>query len=360
MRIMRILFVALLAISLLNPCFAIDATVEKVDEKKRTVSFAEVIHPPPRKHSSKRNPTPPPRLPPPRIDVWPFARLIILPRPERGADLLQAGELVDVRPSGKYLIVRRIDEIAAIKRKRAERAFKALPDSEREKIERARDALQKVAAVQQSRLSPRTMKVGDIGSISEELRIVQIVNDTEVRLSSAQGNFDFWLQGYPTKALIDGRFLTLGGTFKVIGTKRYDTAGNSFRTVPLVAPLKNQPSIGDSDRAALDRYEGACVKIAEALEAQLVKDQAAQLAALDQAEKDAKAKADAEAVAKRKALEPAKREATANLRLRLAKRLVSEQSRQERKERLEEIVAEFPGTKAAAEAARLLKEMKKK
>jgi len=51
-------------------------------------------------------------------------------------------------------------------------------------------------------------------------------------------------------------------------------------------------------------------------------------------------------------------EAVAVLRLRLAKRLTSEASRPEKVQRLQNLVKEFPGTKASEEAAKILDEMK--
>lgn len=61
-----------------------------------------------------------------------------------------------------------------------------------------------------------------------------------------------------------------------------------------------------------------------------------------------KAKADASA-----------NEAAAVLKLKLAKRLTSEASRPELATRLGEIVKEYPGTKAAEEAAKMLADLKK-
>jgi hypothetical protein len=211
--------------------------------------------------------------------------------------------------------------------------------------------------------------------------IIQVVDDHNllVEVGSGKKHETWWLAEMETTAgLADEQQHKFAEDFAVIGTKTYTTVLNAHKTVPLAVPA----AVLDRD-ITLEQF-----KLVVAANAPLGKDWVkaeAERLAKQKAEEEARKKKEAydkwynspEQVAKRKA-EAEKANAAvekeAAHKLSLAKAQLDDGKAQLYKaktqavamkliefgrKRLSEVIAEFPNTKAAAEARELLKETEK-
>lgn len=292
---------------------AAEAKVRSVDPSMRTVTFQAGT----------------------KAASYPLARLIVLPRPE-GVPDFEPLETVDVDSDGKYFIVRRPAKLEA----RRKAMLAKLPPEKQAAVGRAARERQRVAAVGKAALSPAKMRVGEVGTLPQRCRVVQVVDGKNVRLEYGFEvlRTDFWVEGVDTKNLSEGREAMLPGVFEVAGTKRYDSNAGA-RQVLLVKPYEGKSLASAPDLAELDRFE-------QSVKDRLASDLAEQRKALDRGAGD---KATAESPASERD------EAAARLRLRLAKDLKAGGKLTQAEKALEKLVKDYPKTKAAEEARQLLK-----
>jgi hypothetical protein len=319
---------AAIVITFHSACTASEAIVKRIDEKKGTVWLADAL--------SKQ------------VAILLIDRLIILPKPGWGPPDFEVGERVEFSRQKELVVIRRPARIASAERGE----FDRLPQKDRDAIERWRESKRRA---EPSVLELQRVREGDIGRLPLRLRVLQVTGDNSVRLAYDNGKYDVYLEGVSTKEMADDRIITVPGLFRMVGMKRYETASGGSRQVPLLKPWSEPaaPATAAEDEAAArafdkhlaERWTGEIEAQVKAIEKEDAKKGAAKKEA---AKKKAATKTDASA-----------NEATAMLRLRLAKRLTSERSRPEKIERLEAIVKDFTGTKAAKEAAEMLEEMKK-
>ncbi len=247
--------------------------------------------------------------------------------------------------------------------------------------------------------SPRILaeshEVGDRLNFARAVKVVQVINEEEMLVDA--GDQWYWVKGIGTKKLADGVYVDLTDTvFKYAGTKSYSTALGARKTVYAVdAETK-------AEAEARKKTARDAEKIARAKEAnEALRDCRTLLARSQKAEREGRrydaydwlvtARKRCVQVVERfpgtKAAEEAERilhdterlaaqsEAAhaAEGKLASVKRIV-EESRTERsagrvaeanrllaraKERARELIRTFPGSDAAAEAHRLLEELKK-
>ena len=213
-------------------------------------------------------------------------------------------------------------------------------------------------------LWPETMSVGRHGKLSNSWKyhVSQILNDNEMmvratyesRLFGTDQQF-FWLKGVSTKELVDGKQFLPSGYFVVTGTKTYKTVLGAARTVNMV----------ESETAAQKAQRN---KLEAEWKAHLER-----MRAWHESEKKAQEKANAEVAAAsaaeeavkalRKAEEATKlTEAASVAKLSLCKQLIdlakkNPDKRDVAKFRLQELIRDYRGTKAAEEAKELLKKL---
>jgi hypothetical protein len=271
--------------------------------------------------------------------AYPWNRLIILPRPDSMPPAFEKDEPVEIERDGRYFVLRRlalleIEDAAALLK---------LPEEKRDAIVRARAAYARaMEAAAKPSLDLTNLRTGDIGKLDAQLRIVQILSDSKLQVAIGESRPHLVIEGVSTFDLADDELVAFRGPFRVLGTRRYITLLGARKTVFALEPYRpEEPSIEDSSQAA--RFRQAV----NARAAEEIRDQKKTLEAVESARAGAEKKA------------PSRQEATAAVRLRLAKRLTSESSRPEMLERLEDIVKDFPGTKAADEAAKILADAKR-
>ena len=99
-----------------------------------------------------------------------------------------------------------------------------------------------------------TLEVGVIGTLRNPrygssfspLKIIQVINGNEMlarttRVAGHKNEALVWLRGFATGGHADGRYLVLGHTVKVTGTKRYTTVGGGTETVLVLEPFPIDP-----------------------------------------------------------------------------------------------------------------------
>jgi hypothetical protein len=183
------------------------------------------------------------------------------------------------------------------------------------KIEKAVDA---TPVPKGPELFPSTAKPGDTGTLatknsSGNFQVFQVVGKKDVLIKG--DGVTFRLQGYPTEKMVEGKSVDLPGYFKVTGNNTYETSTGATKTVLVIEPVTE-----DEKR-----------KIENAAQAKV---------------RDAGADGDGQ-----------KRENEAGKKLRLAKQLLDYQQVEAAKTRLSQIVKQFPGTKSANEAAKILEKL---
>jgi hypothetical protein len=84
--------------------------------------------------------------------------------------------------------------------------------------------------------NPDTMRKGAIGELyrgdSQSFEVNQVIDETNMLISDDDADTSLWVEGAPTTDLTDDTSLTLeGAMFEVKGTKQYETALGTSRTV---------------------------------------------------------------------------------------------------------------------------------
>ncbi len=79
------------------------------------------------------------------------------------------------------------------------------------------------------------LQQGSIGTLGDP-RVFQISDDHQMIIQTGAG-VSIWLAGVSTKGIVDGAFINPAGLFQITGTKRYDTAMGSQKTILLAEPL---------------------------------------------------------------------------------------------------------------------------
>lgn len=188
------------------------------------------------------------------------------------------------------------------------------------------------------------------------VRVVAFNRANDPKTGSPTGPFirsegrPFSVKGISTSGLVDGKTVTLEPVFMVRGTETYKTADSS-NTVFVVSPETNEEKQDrekrDAERAKRDTTLREAKEAADKV-VQEAKDKADRAAATKAAELKEQKKAEAA----RLAVEP-----TAALRLKTAKALLDDGQRIKAIQRLEQLITEYPQTKAADEARRILKQL---
>jgi hypothetical protein len=166
------------------------------------------------------------------------------------------------------------------------------------------------------------------------------------------------LQGVSTKDIADGQDVNTPAV-AIIATTTYKTAVGGTNTVPLAVPLeKVKKGLTRDEFAALLKTD----KLRDELEKQLQEDRESERASEIARQKQAERRKHQAEVQRRLAEQAseAQREKDADANVQYAKRCLKRDEVDKAKKRLGEVVKEFPGTKAAEEAAKLLKELEAK
>lgn len=80
--------------------------------------------------------------------------------------------------------------------------------------------------------------VGAWGKIPKSTaKVVQVINQSEMRVDFRSSKGPVFLRGVPTKGLVDGGIVRINGYVEVIGTETYRTAIGGSNTVFVVEPL---------------------------------------------------------------------------------------------------------------------------
>jgi hypothetical protein len=79
-------------------------------------------------------------------------------------------------------------------------------------------------------------EIGSTGMIAGTLQVFQIIDGNDVIISAGE-DLLFWVKGLDTSKLVDGQAVEMHRALRVSGTKRYDTAGGSSKTVFLLEPF---------------------------------------------------------------------------------------------------------------------------
>jgi hypothetical protein len=228
------------------------------------------------------------------------------------------------------------------------------------------DALAKVRAIQPDGLPAvtNTVESATVGSVGHlpgrHAKVLQVIKDgaalaeisypyegvvgdgtrggsRTVRLSS---RVRVLLRGIPTKGMADGQVVDLDQIFEVIGAHRFDT-GRTVMALQAIDP--------EAANSARDKARAAWPAIVKPVEERALKVKA------EAAEWVTRLRAEADAEEKKAAAE--RIESLATSKLRFAKELLQGGNKEKGKQRLQETVETYPGTKAAEEAARLLKSL---
>jgi hypothetical protein len=269
---------------------------------------------------------------------YPLARLIVLPRPEGASPGIVPDERVEVATDGKWFVIRRPAKLE----EQRNAMLGELPAAKREAIERAIKHREEYQSPTDKKLWPPSLKVGQVGRLQHQLRVLQVIDDENMLVSFTweDESFTFWIQGTSTKNLADDQRTKLPGVFKVEKTKRYESKAGQ-RTVMLLVPEKEKSPIASvKDLQEADRFELAVTarRNAEKL-----------------AQMDAKTKAASAEPAAKPADTSERDEVAARLKLKLAKELRDEGKPADAYRALQRLIKDFPKTKAAEEARRLLK-----
>lgn len=186
------------------------------------------------------------------------------------------------------------------------------------------------------------------------IRVRTIVNEDEMLIAPADqgvsvsgGIVEFpwtpvWVKGISTKGLVDNAPVAFGEqVFVVTGTKQYKTVGGGSKTVFQIEPLASEivMQVEKETKIEADR-------ISRENEAK----EKARRAAEAKAEADAKLKTENDA----KAAALTKAENAAAVLLKFARDLAKDGKPDLATKRLEQILADYPDTKAATEAKKLL------
>lgn len=83
--------------------------------------------------------------------------------------------------------------------------------------------------------NPSRFAVGLEGTFGESVKVLTVVDKENMICRLGE---DFWVSGYSTAGMVDGRNYELSGKFKVVSTKRYKTALSGSRTIFLIEPVK--------------------------------------------------------------------------------------------------------------------------
>lgn len=197
-----------------------------------------------------------------------------------------------------------------------------------------------------------SFKVGAIGTIEwpdnsreRSAHILQILGPSEALVEFYTGSEypSFKVRGVSTAGLVDGKMLPLPGIYEVTGTTTYPTAAGATKTVFVVEPVdlrRIHPLRAKADEA-WSRNAAGIVEQGKPLVLKIRKaaDAIRPAVALESKRKD-----------------ELRVEQLADARLTMARSLLNDGKRDKARQKLEEIVKEFPKTKAAVTAAELLKD----
>ncbi len=187
-------------------------------------------------------------------------------------------------------------------------------------------------------IDPAHMRVGDEGPLYDtntlRTRVVRVVGASDMLIRPTRPYLGkvythdvFWVHGLPTKGVKDDQQVTLEGNFRVTSVKHYkDADGMSQRAFVL------EPDGAETRKAWVERYPPPKVVKASDEDEQL-----------DQEIERAKAKE--------------RKERRAKNDLTFAVDFLNSGNRAAGVRRLQEVVEKYPGTKAAAKAKDLLKEL---
>jgi hypothetical protein len=182
--------------------------------------------------------------------------------------------------------------------------------------------------------------------LSAAAKVVQVVSPTRALVRGFNSDHLIMLRGVSTAGVTDGQLISLPGIYEVIDTETYRTALGATNTVFVVQPadLKTLDPLRSESNEALQK------------EIRHTKEQGRQVKAeVTGIIEHLRSVVAAEAAAKKSEAE----EKTAESKLLLAKSLLNDSSKKAQAwDRLDRIVKDHPGTKAAAEAEKLLKEFK--
>lgn len=221
-----------------------------------------------------------------------------------------------------------------------------------------------IAPGKDGRIYAESCKVGDAGHFDWICEAVQVVSKESVLIAakyqSPFGNIAnpqyvtkstiVMVKNYSTTGLTDGKSVDLPKV-AIIGTTKVDT-----KTVLLAVPV-DKIGITRSQFDTLLKAPG----VRSEFQVRLKADLEAEAILKREEEEEARVKKEAAELAKQgKVKEEAQRqEKLADANLKFAAKLIAKGEEDKGKKRLREISTEFPGTKAAAEAEKRLKEMGK-
>lgn len=209
-------------------------------------------------------------------------------------------------------------------------------------------------------LHPESMKVGDWGLFAVTgkgvhagqtgfypFKIVQVLDAHSALVRPVASDVLFMLKGVSTKGWTDGSETPLEDLFEVTGTTTYDTVSGATRTVFVVEP---EPKEHREAHAAVEakiieaQAKEAAAKAEAARQRQAMRDR---LAEIEQA-------AQAEAAKERKAQQ---NEVAAAAKLKLVKMYLNDNNVAKAKQKLQELIQEFPATKVIPKAKELLQQL---
>lgn len=191
------------------------------------------------------------------------------------------------------------------------------------------------------------------------VRVLQVAGKKEAHVRFYDEGQRIALRGLPTDRMIDGRDYTLppAHVFKVAGTVQYKTVAGGTNTIPVleVIPGPKRPTDAEYSQALKEASQVRLNQDAARREEDSRRSRAEEAEAAQMKAK-AKAKTEREAPAKA-AAEAKKAEAAAAAKLSVAKDgLRATGDGFNYRQRLKALVKQYPDTKAAEEARRLLKE----
>jgi hypothetical protein len=204
-------------------------------------------------------------------------------------------------------------------------------------------------------LDKSALRVGSEGCFHFIFKVFDIISDTEMHISSTNSKSSSYpliisIRGHNTKGLVAGQEIFPAndlGSIRITGTKTYRTAAGGRNTIFVAEPTLN---LLRPEQAKLDAKQKVEVAEWEKRVAPLLK-------ARQERDADWASRGSAKASAARAVAEKKRREAAAANRLPAAKQLAEKHFYTKARERLRDLLRQYPGTAAAKEATKMLKEL---
>lgn len=194
-------------------------------------------------------------------------------------------------------------------------------------------------------IRPDQLRVGLAGKLPFYVKIVQIVDESNARIS--YGPEQAWLKGFSTKNMVDDKFIKIDDWVEIRETKQYKTILGGSKTVFVIEPETeaHKEKRVKQERAKEEERKQREAEDLERSRKQTEKADSDKAAAKTQREKEALAKA------------RATREKAAASKVSAARLYLTDGNKAKARERLQQVIDEYPDTQAAAEAKKLLKDL---